>query len=67
MDKTRYECGWCREIVGVSAGELPPERACTGQLQHFTHSWTKKEIVLRSRIPFEVERRHLALAGGARK
>ena len=57
MEKTRYECSWCRELVGVSEGSRPPERACTGQPQHVNHDWARREIRLRSRIPFEIERR----------
>ena len=57
MNKTRYECSWCREIVGMSGDAQPPAKACTGQPQHTAHEWTKKDKNLRSRLPFENERR----------
>ena len=56
MAESRYECSWCHEI-SVDGDSLPPEAPCTGQPSHAAHDWIPNHSSLRSRIPFENERR----------
>jgi hypothetical protein len=56
MTESRYECSWCHEISADGDG-LPPEASCTGQPSHAAHVWIEIQSALRSRLPFENERR----------
>ena len=56
MAESRYECSWCHEIRAGGDG-LPPGEACTGQPSHADHVWFQNHSALRSRLPFEDERR----------
>jgi hypothetical protein len=56
MTRTRFECEWCRELVAIGGGR-PPESFCTGQPLHSLHQWTRITIHVRSRLPFETERK----------
>jgi hypothetical protein len=56
MMKARFECDWCRELVAAGA-DRPAEGFCTGQPFHALHQWTRIGIRVRSRMPFETERK----------
>ena len=62
MLETRCECSWCHEIVNVGGARRSPEGACTGQPLHSAHAWIQNRSVVRSRLPFENQRRFSPMA-----